>query len=187
MSCVLTGLDLLAHRKREKDGNNAFKPPPQKVVAAASSMDEDEKPGSTENDASSLSGGDRGNMSRRYRGTNSSEKTSSKGTSSSADLLTIYTPVVLWLFADDSFSVMVFVSQLKLYTLFQNLQSLMRMKGVLHPDIEMNPIGIRSDNNIYPAFSCLLGLHCVNNFIYVHLTIVNNSTFLCFLLIDPQL
>ncbi|KAK1680311.1 hypothetical protein QYE76_041159 [Lolium multiflorum] len=72
------GLDLLAHRKREKDANNAFKPPPQKVVAAASSMDEDEKPGSTENDASSLSGGDRGTVSRRYRGTNSSDKTSSK-------------------------------------------------------------------------------------------------------------
>jgi pre-mRNA-splicing factor ATP-dependent RNA helicase DHX38/PRP16 len=76
----LAGLDLLAHRKREKDANNAFKPPPQKVVAAASSMDEDEKPGSTENDASSLSGADRGTVSRRYRGTNSSEKTSSKGT-----------------------------------------------------------------------------------------------------------
>jgi pre-mRNA-splicing factor ATP-dependent RNA helicase DHX38/PRP16 len=66
-------------------------------VAAASSMDEDEKPGSTENDASSLSGGDRGTMSRRYRGTSSSEKSSSKGTSSSVDLSTMYTPLLLWL------------------------------------------------------------------------------------------
>ncbi|XBI54648.1 hypothetical protein VPH35_036625 [Triticum aestivum] len=72
------GLDLLAHKKREKEVNNSFKRPPEKVVTAASSMDEDERPGSTENDASSLSGVDRGIVARRYRGTNSSEKTSSK-------------------------------------------------------------------------------------------------------------
>ena len=84
-------MDLHAHKKREKEGNNSFKRPPEKVVTVASSMDEDERPGSTENDASSLSGGDRGSVARRYRGTNSSEKTSSKGASSSLDRLTIYT------------------------------------------------------------------------------------------------
>lgn len=70
------GLDLLAHRKREAEGGNACKPPPQKVVAAASSLDEDEKLGSAENDSKSVSSGDRGSVSRRYRGTNSDEKAS---------------------------------------------------------------------------------------------------------------
>ncbi|KAL5198300.1 hypothetical protein ABZP36_001812 [Zizania latifolia] len=72
------GLDLLAHRKREAEGNNAFKPPPQKVVAAATSLDEDEKPGPTESDAKSLTSGHGGSVSRRYRGTNSDERTSLK-------------------------------------------------------------------------------------------------------------
>ncbi|KAG8080426.1 hypothetical protein GUJ93_ZPchr0007g3836 [Zizania palustris] len=73
------GLDLLAHRKREAEGNNAFKPPPpQKVVAAATSLDEDEKPGPTESDAKSLISGHGGSVSRRYRGTNSDDRTSLK-------------------------------------------------------------------------------------------------------------
>lgn len=76
---VFAGLDLLAHRKREAEGGNAFKPPPQKVVAAATSIDEDEKPGPAENDEKSLSSGHRGSVSRRYRGANSDERTSFKG------------------------------------------------------------------------------------------------------------
>uniref|UniRef100_A0A0E0LL37 RNA helicase n=1 Tax=Oryza punctata TaxID=4537 RepID=A0A0E0LL37_ORYPU len=72
------GLDLLAHRKREAEGGNAFKPPPQKVVAAASSIDEDEKPGPAESDEKSLSSGHRGSGSRRYRGVNSDQRTSFK-------------------------------------------------------------------------------------------------------------
>jgi hypothetical protein len=76
----LAGLDLLAHRKQELEGGNAFKPPPQKVTVAADSVDEDEKPGPVENDATSLSGGSRGNSSRRYRGSSSSDdKTSLRG------------------------------------------------------------------------------------------------------------
>ncbi|TVU38991.1 hypothetical protein EJB05_12390 [Eragrostis curvula] len=70
------GLDLLAHRKRELEGGNAFKAPPQKVTVAADSVDEDEKPGPAESDATSLSGGSRGNSSRRYRGSGSDDKTS---------------------------------------------------------------------------------------------------------------
>jgi pre-mRNA-splicing factor ATP-dependent RNA helicase DHX38/PRP16 len=75
----LAGLDLLAHRKRELEGGNAFKPPPSKVTVAADSVDEDEKPGPAENDATSLSGGSRGNSSCRYRGTGSDVKTNSCG------------------------------------------------------------------------------------------------------------
>jgi pre-mRNA-splicing factor ATP-dependent RNA helicase DHX38/PRP16 len=76
---VFAGLDLLAHRKREAEGGNAFKPPPPKVVAAATSIDEDEKPGPAENDEKSLSSGHRGSVSRCYRGANSDERTSFKG------------------------------------------------------------------------------------------------------------
>jgi pre-mRNA-splicing factor ATP-dependent RNA helicase DHX38/PRP16 len=76
----LAGLDLLAHRKRELEDGNSFKPPPHKVTVAADSVDEGEKPGSMENDATSLSGGSRGNSSRRYRGSGSSDdKTSLRG------------------------------------------------------------------------------------------------------------
>ncbi|KAK3127120.1 hypothetical protein QOZ80_7AG0568590 [Eleusine coracana subsp. coracana] len=74
------GLDLLAHRKRELEGANAFKPPPPKVTAAVDSVEEDEKLGSTENGSTSLSGGSRSNSSRRYRGSGSDNKNSLSAT-----------------------------------------------------------------------------------------------------------
>uniref|UniRef100_A0A0D9WZA3 RNA helicase n=1 Tax=Leersia perrieri TaxID=77586 RepID=A0A0D9WZA3_9ORYZ len=104
------GLDLLAHRKRESEGSNAFKPPPQKVVAAATSTDEDEKPGPAESDdAKSLTSGHHGSVSRRYRGTNSDERTSLKGPTYSCNVMV-------------------------------NQPSLMRMEGVLRQVIETDPI-----------------------------------------------
>ncbi|GJN32400.1 hypothetical protein PR202_gb20908 [Eleusine coracana subsp. coracana] len=77
--CSVAGLDLLAHRKRELEGANAFKPPPPKVTAAVDSVEEDDKLGSTENGSTSLSGGSRSNSSRRYRGSGSDNKKSLSG------------------------------------------------------------------------------------------------------------
>lgn len=58
-----------------------FKPPTPKVAVAVGSIDEDEKPGPTENDATSLSTGIRSNSSRRYRGSGSDDKKSLNGAS----------------------------------------------------------------------------------------------------------
>ncbi|KAG8100976.1 hypothetical protein GUJ93_ZPchr0290g2811, partial [Zizania palustris] len=69
-------LDLDEKRSRRKQCIQASSS--SKVVAAATSLDEDEKPGPTESDAKSLISGHGGSVSRRYRGTNSDDRTSLK-------------------------------------------------------------------------------------------------------------
>jgi hypothetical protein len=101
--------------------------------------------------------------------------------SSSVDLLPYtYTP------PGTNFSDAVCHQSTKALYSVQNLQSLMRTEGALHPDTEMNPIGNRSDNNIYPAFSCLLACRLRRSricLLYVLLTsLANNITFLFFCL-----